>query len=246
MRPLLRSLPALVGLAFVALACGGVGFLPLFEGPGYEVALAIGLLVPSTVAIVTAFEVASPGHTRPFDALCRGVVNGVVFALVAYATTLAHGLRTGFCDVLTGSLQIAMGPGLGCVLAGVWGAFAGLLVRAGSRLFRTKTTLLAIAAPLVAIGVSLARFYTSPMVFAFDPFVGYFSGTLYDTVIDASGLITYRAGSAATLLAATIAAHAPVPHPQVSPAPRSQMRILRRVGESTLHHIRLVRSGKIG
>jgi tetratricopeptide (TPR) repeat protein len=39
------------------------------------------------------------------------------------------------------------------------------------------------------------------MVFAFDPFVGFFAGTLYDTVIDAvPRLITYRAGSAASFL----------------------------------------------
>jgi hypothetical protein len=41
------------------------------------------------------------------------------------------------------------------------------------------------------------------MVFAFDPFVGFFAGTLYDTVIDAvPRLVTYRAGSAASLLVA--------------------------------------------
>src|SRR5262249_33455621 len=53
--------------------------------------------------------------------------------------------------------------------------------------------------------VSLYRFYSSAMVFAFDPFVGYFSGTLYDTVIDAgTPLLTYRLGSLATLVAATL------------------------------------------
>ena len=60
----------------------------------------------------------------------------------------------------------------------------------------------ALVAPIATILASFVRFYTSPMVFAYDPFVGYFSGTLYDTVVDASGLVTYRAGSAATLLAA--------------------------------------------
>ena len=59
----------------------------------------------------------------------------------------------------------------------------------------------ALAAPLCGIGVSLGRFYTSPMVFAFDPFFGYFAGPLYDTVIDAFWtLATYRAGSLLSLL----------------------------------------------
>ena len=61
--------------------------------------------------------------------------------------------------------------------------------------------LLALSAPLAGVAVSVYRFVSSPMIFAFDPFVGYFSGSLYDTVIDAGGaLVTYRAGSAATLL----------------------------------------------
>jgi len=55
--------------------------------------------------------------------------------------------------------------------------------------------------------ISVWRFVASPMVFAFDPFVGYFSGTLYDTVIDAgASLMTYRAGTLATLTFAVLAA----------------------------------------
>jgi hypothetical protein len=60
--------------------------------------------------------------------------------------------------------------------------------------------------PLGGVAVSLWRFFGSPMVFAYDPFAGFFSGTLYDTVIDASGLISYRAGSLATLGAAIVLA----------------------------------------
>jgi tetratricopeptide (TPR) repeat protein len=60
---------------------------------------------------------------------------------------------------------------------------------------------LAALGPLGGILLSVWRFWSSPMVFAFDPFAGFFAGTLYDTVIDAvPRLITYRAGSAGTLL----------------------------------------------
>ena len=55
---------------------------------------------------------------------------------------------------------------------------------------------LALLAPIGGILLSLLRFYCSPMVFAFDPFFGYFSGTLYDTRVDAGvSLWTYRVGS---------------------------------------------------
>src|SRR5262249_48811257 len=95
----------------------------------------------------------------------------------------------------------ALGPGVGALLAGAWGALAGEL--SGSQPRKAKRIALAvaiaIAAPLVSIGLSLSRFYSSPMIFAYDPFVGYFSGSLYDTIVDPSGLLTYRAGSAASL-----------------------------------------------
>jgi tetratricopeptide (TPR) repeat protein len=69
--------------------------------------------------------------------------------------------------------------------------------------------LLAIFGPVSGIVLSLWRFYNSPTIFAFDPFFGFFSGTLYDTVVEATGpLLTYRLGSALTLVsAAVLAAH---------------------------------------
>ena len=91
----------------------------------------------------------------------------------------------------------------------MWGAAVGLAagrVRPGFRR-RTVCILGALSAPLCGIGLSLGRFYTSPMVFAFDPFFGYFAGPLYDTVIDAFWtLATYRAGTLLTLLGARLRA----------------------------------------
>ena len=55
---------------------------------------------------------------------------------------------------------------------------------------RALAVALALAAPLLSIAIGLSRFYSSPMIYAYDPFVGYFSGTLYDTVIDTSGLLS--------------------------------------------------------
>jgi hypothetical protein len=68
--------------------------------------------------------------------------------------------------------------------------------------------LLAIGVILASISLSLARFVTSPIIFAFDTFVGYFSGTLYDTVIDTgSSWLTFRFGSFCTAVALVAAAH---------------------------------------
>ena len=210
---LLRSRPAIVGLVVAVLGLGAVGFLPLFGGPGYESALAAGIVLPFAVAIATALEIASlprtPGAlaaaTRPVASFERGLANGGAFALAAYGLTLLHGLRVGFCDLLLGSAHFALGPALGSLLAGAYGALVGELAR-GLRRRRLFAVLGAIAGPLGSMLFSVGRFYASPMVFAYDPFAGYFSGTLYDTVVDFSGLVSYRAGTLATLLAGFVVA----------------------------------------
>jgi tetratricopeptide (TPR) repeat protein len=182
---------------------GLIGFLPLFDGPGYESALAAGIVVPIVVAVVTALEIAA-ARPEPLAAVVRGLSNGAALTFAAYLTTLAHGLRVGFCDVASGSAQIALGPFIGALLAGAWGAVAGVLAgtRTGRRARTAASVVLGALGPIASIAVSVFRFYTSPMIFAYDPFVGHFSGTLYDTVIDSTGLLSYRAGSAATLIAA--------------------------------------------
>jgi tetratricopeptide (TPR) repeat protein len=201
MRPLHRSLPVIVALGLVVALVGAIGFVPLFDGPGYEIALASGLIVPFAVAIAAALDQSKGSPLAPIDALARGLAVGAGFALAAWLTTIAHGLRVGFCDAGGGTLHFALGPLAGSLLAGAWGAAAAEVAR-GRKRRRLVAVLVAIAAPIVSIAISIGRFITSPMIFAYDPFVGFFSGSIYDTVIDASGLVTYRAGSLATLIAA--------------------------------------------
>jgi tetratricopeptide (TPR) repeat protein len=183
-----------------ALLLAGIGFAPQFGGPGYESALAGGLVLPSIAAIATALLVARTGP-QPFDALGRGVALGGVLALVGALVTTLHGLRVGFCDAPLGYELWATGPGPGAVMGGAWGAAAGSFARR-SRRPRLLAVLLALSGPLGSIAIGLGRFYTSPMVFGFDPFVGYFAGPLYDTVVDPGvRLFSYRIGTVASLLA---------------------------------------------
>jgi hypothetical protein len=194
--------PQRVSVVVVAVVLLAIGFVPLFGGPGYEHALASGLVVPSAAAIATALAIArAESLGSPLGSVGRGVGHGLVLAGVAFATALVHGLRVGFCDLAGGALGFVLTAGFGAVLGGAWGAVAGEIARR-SRRKRIAATLLALAAPVLAIAVSVGRFYGSPMIFAFDPFVGYFSGTLYDTVIEAgASLLTYRVGSLASLAA---------------------------------------------
>ena len=213
MNRFLRSRAPVIGLVVALLALGAIGFLPLFGGPGYESALAAGIVLPFAVAIATALEIASiprvpgalGGQVTPVRSFERGLANGAVYALAAYALTLLHGLRVGFCDLPLGSAHFALGPVPGALLAGGYGALVGEIAR-GKKRRRLFAVLVAIAGPLGSMLFSVGRFYASPMVFAYDPFAGYFSGTLYDTVIDFSGLVSYRAGTLATLVAAFVLA----------------------------------------
>jgi hypothetical protein len=198
----MRLTPQRIAGAFVGCSLFAIGFLPLFGGPGYEQSLASGLIVPSAAAIATASELSDPSEPAllPVDCVLRGVQSGLLLAGVAFLTALAQSLRVGMCDFVGGLVSFALTALAGSVLGGVWGAVVGEVAR-GRKRRRLIAALLGVGLPLATALVSVWRFYSSPMIFAFDPFVGYFSGTLYDTVIDAGdALLTYRLGSLASLL----------------------------------------------
>jgi len=200
MQSLVRSTPQRIAGAFVAVSLAGVGFIPLFGGPGYEHSLASGLLVPSAAALATAAELSLGDPEEPLVAVARGIASGLALGAVAFVTALVHAARVGMCDLVGGAESFALTALFGAVLGGVWGAVVAEIAR-GRRRRRIALVLLALSLPVGSLLVSVARFYTSPMIFAFDPFVGYFSGTLYDTVIDAGAeLATYRAGTLGSLV----------------------------------------------
>jgi tetratricopeptide (TPR) repeat protein len=210
MKLVLRSRAQTVVSVIAVASLFSIGFLPLFGGPGYEIALAAGLILPSLAAIATALDTLRR-RTEPFESFSRGVASGTLLSLLGYATTLVHGFRVGFCDAGGGTALFALGPTIGAVMGGGWGALVGeLVLRVKHPVLRTVLALVAApAGPLLGVVLSLWRFYSTPTIFAFDPFFGFFSGTLYDTVVEATvPLLTYRLGSALTLLAAGIfAAH---------------------------------------
>jgi tetratricopeptide (TPR) repeat protein len=200
--PLHQSRPQRVAAVVVLASLGAIGFLPLFGGPGYEHAVASGLVVPSAAAIATALELAALPCPAPLGCAARGLASGVALAGLAYLTAIAHGLRAGMCDFLGGSLLFALTAGMGALLGGIWGAFVSEIARRQRTALRRRIAcvLLGLAAPLLGIAVSVWRFFASPMIFAYDPFFGYFSGALYDTVVDVRAeLWTYRAGTVAAM-----------------------------------------------
>src|SRR5262249_20749126 len=158
--------------------------------------------------IGTALDAAkTEGDARtPLGSLGRGVVLGLALAFVAIVTSLPPAWRVGICELWGALLYFVLTAGIGAVLGRGWGAGVGegvsALARRGTivrpRRRDVAAVLLALAGPVACVAVSVYRFVASPMIFAYDPFVGFFSGTLYDTLIDAGvGIVTYRAGSLA-------------------------------------------------
>jgi hypothetical protein len=197
-----------VAALVVLILVGGAGFLPLFGGPGYEHSVASGVIVPSAAAIATALELSASADVAPLAGVARGIGTGAMLAGVALLTAWIHVLRVGACDPWGGTVFFVLTAGMGSVLGGLWGAAVAESCR-GRKRRRLACVLLGLAGPLGGIGVSVARFYGSPMVFGYDPFFGYFSGALYDTVVDVRmELWTYRAGTLLTLVGSALVASA--------------------------------------
>jgi hypothetical protein len=200
LKRLFRTRASKISTGVATAYCVGIGFVPLFGTLGYEYALAVGIVVPSVAAIWTALDASADADISPSDAIWKGVGIGAFLDVLALAISLVHTLRSGACDPLGGLRYYALTAAVGVVLGGLWGAFASEIARRVRRRM-LAAVLLALAGPLLGVATSVWRFVTSPMIFAYDPFVGYFSGTLYDTIIEpGTALYTYRLGSLATFL----------------------------------------------
>jgi tetratricopeptide (TPR) repeat protein len=100
-------------------------------------------------------------------------------------------LWTTNCDPLGGAAYFVIGPLCSAVLAWIVGVGAALLVGDRSRWI----ALLAGWTPLLATTViGVYRLYFDPVVYAYDPFFGWFSGPIYDEGIEISSrYLLYRA-----------------------------------------------------
>jgi hypothetical protein len=200
-----------VALLFTLLVSIVVGALPGFRGPGYELALVLGFLLPAPVAVSVARDRLPDRSESPLERIVHALWLAAAHAAILLAVATAHGIASEFCDPWSGFGVVVLGPVAGVVLAAVWGAVASELTtrfapRASAKRAARAATALALVGPLGSIGVGLWRFYSSPIIFGYDPFVGYFSGTLYDTVLHYDKLLTYRVGSVASLGFAVAAA----------------------------------------
>ncbi len=158
-----------------------LGSLPGFAGPSYPFGLVTGVLVGPLGAVWAALRARTSG-ARGVDAVLLACACGFQLALAIAAVAVVHGARAGFCDFVGDFSRLMLGAGIGAFVACFWGV---LVAQWLSR--RWLVYALALGLPLGGYAVSFGRFYTSPMVFAFDHFAGYFAGTLYDTELGSLG-----------------------------------------------------------
>ena len=169
-----------------------------FGGPGYESAVASGVVLPYG------------GRHRDGHRACRPEPT---LAPLAVRRTRDRSPAAGFAAVALLDGPCSTACARGCAISGeapssscsrqasappsaASGALSSPSDAAGARADASRCVLLALAGPLGGIAISVARFYGSPMIFAYDPFFGYFSGALYDTVVDvrSRALVVPRGG----------------------------------------------------
>jgi len=123
---------------------------------------------------------------------------GVLLLAIPTAILALNQLRVRNCAPLEGLGFVLLGPGVGVLLASFVGLGIGALVKR-PRLAIT----LAVLVPIASALWGLAQFWFSPAIFVYDPFAGWFPGTIYDEDVGLpDSLLTYRAFSLAWLGAA--------------------------------------------
>lgn len=173
---------------------------PLLGAPGIESAIVLGVVLPPFCGAIGARVVDRlRSESRRVEAaeLFADAVAGAlaVFALPALLLML-NTLRVPVCAPFEGLTFLILGPGIGVVLA----ASAGVVVALFVRRARVATTI-AVLVPIGAIVLALSRFYTTPAIFAYGHFFGYFPGTLYDPDITVTlAYASFRAVGAAWIL----------------------------------------------
>lgn len=184
-------------LAFAALAGFVLAFTPLLAVHGVESALALGLLLPPWAAANAASYTLRSGGVRGVDLVFRAIGMGLLIWLIPVLILALSSLRVRQCAPAEGLAFMVLGPAIGSALAACIGVWMGALIRP-----RRLAPWLAAAIPVGAALFGLWTFYTTPTVYVFGAFAGYFPGAIYDDLVRIpTRYLTYRA----TILVAVLA-----------------------------------------
>jgi hypothetical protein len=228
---------ALIWAAIMTLLSIVLAFVPVWNVIGYELAFTVGIVASFGAADLAAAHASAlrARGTLPVWTVWSGAAARAVPALLAppLVVMAANALRVDPCDPARGLVFYALLPLASTLCAASAGTVAGLLLPrrpaiAGAWLFVLGSLL-----------VGLHGFYAAPPIFAYDPFGGYFAGTLYDEDIAVpDALLWARAYHGALALAALAALEA---------ARRRRLRAVLVAAAATVAAIGLhSRSGELG
>lgn len=182
---------------FATLLGVALAWIPLLAVHGVESALAVGLLLPPWVAATAAQYTRTHGQTRGIDLVFRCVGTGLFLWAIPVVILALSSLRIRQCAPWEGLGFMILGPAVGCALAACVGVWVGALVRR-ARL----APWLAAAVPIGAALLGLWSFYSTPTVYVFGAFAGYFPGAIYDDLVRIPNrYLTYRASMLIAMLA---------------------------------------------
>ena len=148
-----------------------LSFTPLFDVLGFESCFALGAL--AALAGGLGARPRAPRGVGPAGLVARGVVRGWLMLVGPLVVISLNALRVRNCSFASGLAWFFMLPMLSMVVGVVNGVVCSLIVR-------RRSWLLALAVVIASVLVGVWRFYAAPPIFGYDPFVGYFPGTLYD------------------------------------------------------------------
>ncbi|HSZ84247.1 MAG TPA: hypothetical protein VLA14_18305 [Polyangia bacterium] len=157
---------------------------PLFDVLGYDFAFALGLAT-ALAAVDVGHGVAARARVAADReggavALRRDVAASLALALgllvAPLVLSIANGVRVRNCSLGAGLAFFALLP----VGTALFAAPAGVLA---ATFAPRRGRLVAWALPLLSLAWSLWRLYEGPAVFAFDPFLGFFPGPIYDEAL---------------------------------------------------------------
>ena len=168
-------------LGFALLAGLVLCVLPLVGTIGPESALAMAVLL-SPWAAATGAARALGARREPLrtGSLLAHTLGMAWLPLAVMVLVVAlNAVRVKTCEPFSGLAFIALGPWMSISLAALVGLTLGCLVQK-----RALAITLSALVPFAAIGSALYRFVSTPGVYAFGHFFGYFPGTFYDRRVD--------------------------------------------------------------
>lgn len=182
-----RHPAVLAALGAHAALAAGLSAVPLFGALGFERAFATAVLTGFTAPLLGWAVARRVPDTEDDDRPALGWGGQLALALFVHGLCLVPAIGAGWayeqtnqvCDVEAGLLYLLLLPGAG----GVYGVACGQWLRS---LFGRRGAWLILVLAAAHLSAALYRLYVHPQIWAYDPLLGFWPGSLYDESLSAT------------------------------------------------------------